>query len=214
MDLRPDYALYLVTDQALARGRAVVDVVRAAVAGGVTIVQVREKALAVRAFVTLAHELHAWLAPRGVPLIVNDRLDVALATGAEGVHVGQDDMPVDTARRLIGSDRILGVSVSSVEEARAAEAQGADYLGVSPIFPTPTKTDAPQPTGLEGLARIRRATRLPLVGIGGVNEHNAAEVVGAGADGIAVVSAIMSADDPRAAAGELRAVIAGARGRQ
>jgi thiamine-phosphate pyrophosphorylase len=209
--VQPNYALYLVTDRVLARGRSVVDIVREGAQGGVTIVQLREKELPTRAFVALARELHALLAPLGVPLIVNDRLDVALAAQAAGVHVGQDDMPVAVARRLLGPDHLLGVSVSTADEARAAEAAGADYLGVSPIFPTPTKSDTPAATGLAGLARIRAATRLPLVGIGGLNAGNAADVLGAGADGIAVVSAILSADDPRAAASELRAIVERAR---
>jgi len=119
---------------------------------------------------------------------------------------------VAVARRLIGPDRILGVSVATADEARQAEAEGADYLGVSPIFATPTKPDTPEATGLSGLARVRAATRLPLVGIGGLNAGNAAAVLAAGADGIAVVSAIMSADDPHSAAGELRAIVERARG--
>jgi thiamine-phosphate pyrophosphorylase len=145
-----------------------------------------------------------------VPLIVNDRLDVALAC-AQGVHVGQDDLPCAEVRRLAGERLIVGVSVSTPEEARRAEAEGASYLGVSPIFATPTKTDTPPATGLAGLAAIRRATHLPLVGIGGVNVRNAAEVIRAGADGVAVVSAIMSADDPASSARELLEAVRSAR---
>ena len=202
-----DYSLYLVTDRSLARGRPLPQLVRAAVAGGVTVVQLREKAARTRDFLALALELKALLDPLGVPLIINDRLDVALAAGAFGVHVGQDDLPCEIARRLVGDAMALGVSVSTPAEAREAEAAGADYLGVSPVFPTPTKDDAPAATGLDGLAAIRAASVLPLVAIGGLSATNAAEVVAAGADGVAVVSAIMAADDPQTAAHALRAAI-------
>jgi thiamine-phosphate pyrophosphorylase len=199
-----DLRLYLVTCRALGRGRPLVDLVRQAVEGGVTVVQLREKAESTRRFVALAEELQGLLVPLGVPLVINDRIDVALAVGAAGVHVGQDDMEVATARRLLGNDRLLGVSVSTVEEAQRAEADGADYLGVSPIHATLTKTDAPSPVGLRGLAAVRAATRLPLVAIGGLCADNLLPVLEAGANGIAVVSALMAADDPGAAARELR----------
>jgi thiamine-phosphate pyrophosphorylase len=202
-----DLRLYLVTDRALGRGRPLLDLVRQAVAGGVTVVQLREKQASTSRFVTLAEELQELLVPMGVPLVINDRVDVALAAAAAGVHLGQADMEVTTARRLLGKGRLLGVSVSTVEEARRAEAGGADYLGVSPIYATPTKTDAPSAVGLPGLAAIRAATRLPLVAIGGLHADNLSPVIESGADGIAVVSAIMAADDPGAAARELRACI-------
>ena len=207
MSRAADLRLYLVTCRALGRGRPLVDLVRQAVEGGVTVVQLREKEASTRRFVALAEELQGLLVPLGVPLVINDRIDVALAVGAAGVHVGQDDMEVATARRILGGDRLLGVSVSTVEEARHAEADGADYLGVSPVYATPTKTDAPSPVGLRGLAAMRGATRLPLVAIGGLCADNLSPVLEAGADGIAVVSAIMAADDPGAAARELRARI-------
>jgi thiamine-phosphate pyrophosphorylase len=203
----PDYRLYLVTDRALARGRSLVDLVRQAVAGGVTIVQLREKEASTRDFVNLAERLQELLVPLQVPLIINDRIDVALAVNAAGVHVGQSDMPAATARRLLGGDRLLGVSVSSIEEARRAEDDGADYLGVSPIYATPTKTDTPTPVGLAGLATLRVATRLPLVAIGGLHAGNLLPVLAHGADSVAVVSAIMAADDPAVAARALRAEI-------
>ncbi len=206
-----DYGLYLVTDRPLALGRPLEAVVAAAVAGGCTVVQLREKQACTREFLTLACALRSLLVPRGIPLVVNDRIDVALACGADGVHLGQDDMPCAGARRLLGDRVIVGVSVSTVEEARRAEAEGADYLGVGPIFATPTKPDSPAPTGLDGLTAIRRATRLPLVGIGAVNASNAAEVIAAGAEGVAVVSAIMSAEDPERAARELLRAVRAAR---
>lgn len=195
--------LYLVTDEALAGGRPLAAVVGAAVDGGVTCVQLRAKTDSARRILEQARELLALLRPRGVPLIVNDRLDIALAAGADGVHVGQDDLPGAAVRRLAPPGFRIGVSVSTVAEACAAEADGADYLGVSPVFDTPTKRDTPRAAGLEGLRRIRAATRLPLVAIGGIHAGNAAAVRAAGADGLAVVSAIMSAPDPAAAARQL-----------
>lgn len=196
-------ALYLVTDDELARGRPLPEIVRAAVSGGVTAVQLRAKQCCARELLRRARELLALLRPLGVPLIVNDRLDIALAAGADGVHLGQEDLPCAAARRLAGSAFTIGVSVGNAAEARRAEAEGADYLGVSPLHATPTKPDAPPATGLEGLRVIRAATRLPLVAIGGLHAGNAAEALRAGADGIAVVSAIMAADDPEAAAAAL-----------
>ena len=199
-----DYSLYLVTDESLAGARGVEDVVRAAVEGGVTVVQLRAKQAAGRDFLKQAATLYAWLHARHVALIINDRVDVALACDADGVHVGQDDLPCAAVRRLVGPNRIIGVSVSTVAEALQAERDGADYLGVSPVFATPTKPDTPPAAGLDGLAAIRSAVRLPLVAIGGISEQNAAAVIRAGADGIAVVSAIMAAVDPAAAARALR----------
>jgi len=196
--------LYLVTDEALAGGRSLTDIIRRAVGGGVTCVQLRAKTASSRALLAQARELVALLRPMGVPLIVNDRLDIALAADADGLHVGQDDLPCAVARRLVRPAFCIGVSVSTVAEALAAEAEGADYLGVSPVFDTPTKRDTPAATGLDGLRAIRAATRLPLVGIGGINAGNSAAVRTAGADGIAVVSAILAAEDPAAAARRLR----------
>ncbi len=207
-----DYALYLVTDRVLAGDRSIASIMAAAVAGGVSLVQVREKGLDTRAFLDEALLIRDLLEPHGVPLIVNDRLDVALACGAAGVHVGQHDLPCAAVRRLAGPGMLIGVSVSTVAEAIAAERDGADYLGVSPVFATPTKTDTPAATGLQGLRQIRAAVRLPLVAIGGMHVGNAAEVVGAGADGVAVVSAIMSAADPQHAAAALRRAVGKALG--
>ena len=209
---RIDYSLYLVTDRALARGRPLADVVRAAVAGGVTCVQVREKDVGTREFLDEARAVQAALRGTGVPLIVNDRVDVALAIGADGVHLGQRDMALADARRLGPPGWIVGVSAESVADAVRAERDGADYVGVSPVFATPTKADHAAPLGLEGLRAIRAAVNIPLVAIGGIHAGNAREVVRAGADGLAVVSAIVAADDPRAAAEELRREIAAAKG--
>ena len=207
-----DYSLVLVTDRALAHGRPTADIVRAAVAGGVTCVQLREKDCGTREFLDEARKLLAILRPLGVPLIINDRVDVALAAGADGVHVGQQDLPLADVRRLAPAGWIVGVSAESVEDAIRAEQGGADYIGASPVFATPTKTDHAPPLGLAGLRAIRAAVRIPLVAIGGIHAGNARDVIRAGADGLAVVSAIVAAADPRAAAVELRREIKAAKG--
>ena len=208
---RIDYSLYLVTDRGLSRGRATLDIVRAAVRGGVTCVQLREKTCSTREFIAEALAIRDFLKSRGIPLIINDRVDVALAVEADGVHLGQSDMPLVRARSILGRSRIIGVSAESVRDAVAAEQGDADYLGVSPIFATATKTDTAAPLGLEGLQAVRRAVKLPLIAIGGLGPGNAAEVIASGADGVAVVSAIMAATDPEAAAREIAGQIAQAR---
>jgi thiamine-phosphate pyrophosphorylase len=203
----PDYRLYLVTDRALARGRTVPEVVSAAVSGGVTCVQVREKEAGARDFLAEVRATLRALAGTGVPLIINDRVDVALAAGADGIHVGQTDLPLADVRRLVGEEMIVGVSVESVEDAVAAEREGADYVSVSPVYLTPTKTDTASGLGPEGVAAVRAAVRCPVVAIGGLNRETVGDVIRAGADGVAVVSAVMSAPDPAAAARELREII-------
>lgn len=206
-----DYSLYLVTDRGLSGRRPLTDIVAAAVHGGVTCVQLREKTASTREFIRQATLLQERLQRLKIPLIINDRLDVALAVGAAGVHLGQTDMPLETARTIVGDRMVIGVSVESTEDAVAAEGGGADYLGVSPVHATPTKTDAAPPLGLEGLRHIRRAVRLPLVAIGGMNPDNAGEAIRCGADGVAVVSAIVAAADPQQAAERLKQVIERAR---
>lgn len=201
-----DLSLYLVTDRDLSQGRATGNIVAAAVRGGVTCVQLREKQASTREFVAEARAIKALLAAqeRYIPLIINDRLDVALAVGADGVHLGQDDMELCDARRIAGTNFIIGISAESLADARAAAAAGADYLGISPVFATATKTDTAPPLGLAGIRAIRAAVSLPLVGIGGINQDNASAVLQAGADGVAVVSAIVSAACPRNAAAALK----------
>jgi thiamine-phosphate pyrophosphorylase len=199
--------LYLVTDRGCCGARPVLEVVAQAVQGGVSCVQLREKELATRPFVELARALKALLSPLGVPLIINDRLDVALASGADGVHVGQEDMPCAVLRQFLGPKAIIGLSVETWEDVEAARHLDVDYLGVSPVFQTPTKTNTKAPWGLDGLARIRAQSRLPLVAIGGLNPANAAATVAAGADSLAVISALCAAPDPRAAARELSTII-------
>ncbi len=201
------YLLYLVTDRDLSLGRPLVEVVAAAVRGGVTCVQLREKNCTGREFLQQAIKLKTLLAPLKIPLIINDRIDIALAVDADGVHLGQHDLPLADARRLLGPERLIGISAETLQDALEAEQNGADYIGISPVFSTPTKTDTAQALGLEGIRKIRQQTSIPLVAIGGINNGNAAQIIQAGADGIAVVSAIMSAVVPDQAAKELLQII-------
>lgn len=207
MTKKADYRLYLVTDRELSLGRPIEDVVFEAVRGGVTMVQLREKTLPTRPFVEFARRLKVMLTPLDIPLIINDRIDIALSSGADGVHIGQEDMSCLDARRLLGPEAIIGLSVENLEQAAEAEALDVDYLGVSPIFVTPTKSELETQWGLEGLQRLRHKSRKTLVAIGGIGSEDAAGVLNAGADGLAVVSAICSAADPRAAAADLRRII-------
>lgn len=206
--------LYFVTDRGLCGGKPLEDVVLQAIRGGAICVQLREKEGSTRFFIEEARRIKALMAPFGVPLIINDRLDVALAVGADGVHVGQDDMPYPIARKLMGPKAIVGLSVETWADVEQAQGFNCDYLGVSPVFATPTKTDTKEPWGLDGLARIRAFSRHPLVGIGGLNAGNAEAVIMAGADGVAVVSAICAAADPCAASREIADIIASALGKR
>lgn len=199
--------LYLVTDQSSAGARTLMDVVAAAVQGGVTCVQLREKQLNTRDFLAQAMMLKALLAPHDIPLVINDRIDVALACGAQGVHLGQSDMPVLQARQLLPPEVFIGWSVETMEDVVRSASLPVDYLGVSPIHATPTKTDTQKPWGLDGLRQVRSATALPLVAIGGIHAANARAVLLAGADGLALVSALCAAQDPCAAAAALRKLI-------
>jgi thiamine-phosphate pyrophosphorylase len=199
--------LYFVTDRALFGHRTVDEVVLMALRGGASCIQLREKEASTRDFVEQAQRIKAIMAPFRASLIINDRIDVALAVGAHGVHIGQQDMPFEIARRLMGPRAIIGLSVETWEDVERAAALDVDYLGVSPVFETPTKTDTKGHWGLEGLRRIRAVTHRPLVAIGGLHAANAAEVIRAGADCIAVVSAICAAADPYQAALELTVII-------
>ena len=199
--------LYFVTDRGLCGGKPLEEVVMQAVKGGVSFVQLREKEISMRFFVEEAGRIKKILEPYKVPLIINDRVDVALACGAEGVHVGQEDMPYELARKLMGQKAIIGLSVETWEDVVASQKLDVSYIGVSPVFPTPTKTDTKGAWGLEGLARIKAFSRHPLVAIGGINESNVGDVVKAGADCIAVVSAICSSEHPEAAARRISEII-------
>ena len=198
--------LHLVTDSTLCGARGVMAVVEAAVRGGARVVQLREKTLATRAFVERARALKALLSPLGVPLIINDRLDVALACGADGVHVGQDDLSPEDVRRWL-PHALVGLSIERIDQLAEAERLPVDYYGASPVFTTATKADTAPALGLEGLRALRERSRRPLVAIGGIDEHNAAQVMAAGADALAVVSALCTAPDPEAAARRLCAAM-------
>ncbi|MBN2272913.1 MAG: thiamine phosphate synthase [Bacteroidales bacterium] len=200
--------LYLVTDRALAKGRPIENVVEQAVKGGVTMVQLREKDCPTLEFFNLAVLIKRILAPFHVPLIINDRLDIALAADAEGLHIGQHDIPYVIARKILGKDKIIGLSVESISQAREANKLDVDYIGLSPVFVTDTKPELSIALGIEGVREIASFSRHCIVAIGGINARNAVDIVRAGADGIAVVSAIVSADDPMMAAREIRQKIA------
>lgn len=199
--------LYLVTDRSIAGKRDIADIVLDAVKGGVTMVQLREKNISTREFVELAVRLKQVLAPYEVPLIINDRVDVAIASGADGVHIGQSDMPYRIAREMLGYDRIIGLSVENPAQVEEANCLDVDYIGVSPVFATPTKTDTAEPFGLEGLKKAVAMSAHPTVGIGGMNPDTAASVMATGTDGIAVVSAIVGAKSPREASRNLIKII-------
>ena len=202
-----DLSLYLVTDRPLSGGRDMAWIVREAAAGGVTMVQLREKECSTAEFIALARELKRALQPIGIPLIINDRVDVALAVDADGVHIGQSDMPYDVARRLLGPDKIIGLSVETMEEVIAANALDVDYIGISPVYATPTKTDTLAPFGLEGIEEVMRLSRHRCVAIGGMNRDTIGEVIARGVEGVAVVSAIVAAEFPREASEELADII-------
>lgn len=174
-------------------------VVTQALQAGLCCVQLREKKTDTRLFLDRAMALKRILAPAGIPLVINDRVDIALASGADGVHIGQSDMPYEKVRELMGATAIIGLSVETWKDVQAAQDLDLAYIGVSPVFATPTKTDTKEPWGLKGLARIKAFSRHPLVAIGGLNISNTPDVVRAGADAIAVVSAICGAKDPFAA---------------
>jgi thiamine-phosphate pyrophosphorylase len=191
--------LCLVTDRDLARGRPLLEIVSAAVRGGATMVQLREKNASTRLFVDEARALKEMLAPSGVALAINDRLDVALAVGADVLHVGQSDMRVEDVRRIAGDRLAVGLSITCEQDMLRPDAQAADYLGVGPIFAQTTKPDATPPLGVEGLRALVKHARKPVIAIGGLTAANSAAVLAAGADGLAVVSAVVAADDPEAA---------------
>lgn len=197
MKAQPDYSIYLVTDDGCLQGRALIDCVREALEGGVTLVQYRAKTASSAEMYDEALQLKALCDNFNVPLIINDRLDIAMAVGAAGVHLGQDDLPCAAARRILGEDYIIGVSAHNPAEAKAALQSGADYLGCGAVFGTATKADV-QKLGTDGLAAICKAKGLPVVGIGGVTADNYREVRAAGADGAAIVSGILAQPDIRA----------------
>jgi thiamine-phosphate pyrophosphorylase len=193
------WEICLVTDRAFSRGRTTLEIVEAAVAGGVSAVQLREKDLETRDFYEEGLRIRNFLRTSGVPLIINDRVDVALALDADGVHLGQSDMPMHVARRILGPDRVIGLSVETLAQMNDGAVAHANYLGISPVFLTSTKPELDTSWGLEGIRVARSLTDLPLVAIGSIKQENAAAVIRAGADCIAVVTAIVAAGDPREA---------------
>jgi thiamine-phosphate pyrophosphorylase len=206
-----DLAVYLITDPVLVGVRGVLETVEAAIAGGATMIQLRDPEAKTRPLVEEARAILALTRAANIPFIVNDRIDVALAVGADGVHVGQADMTVADARKLIGPKPILGLSITSDADLDVSDLNGVDYLGVGPVFQTSTKPDAAPPINVGGLEAIATRTKIPIVAIGGLHAGNAADAIAAGASGIAVVSAICAAPDPKTATRELVAIVAGAR---
>ncbi|ELZ94101.1 thiamine-phosphate pyrophosphorylase [Haloferax mucosum ATCC BAA-1512] len=207
---------YLVTQSDRSDGRTTTDVVRAAVRGGVDMVQLREKHASARERYEIGREIREVTADAGVSFVVNDRVDIARAIDADGVHLGDDDVPVSVAREQLGPDAIVGRSVSTVAGANAAEDAGADYLGVGAVFSTATKETTPDQSeiGVKRIASVADAVSIPLVGIGGITPSNAPEVVAAGADGVAVVTAITAADDPETATRRLASAVSDGRDRR
>ena len=201
-----DYTLYLVTDRRMPQGDTLENVVEKAIQGGVTLVQLREKSGDTGVLYERAVALKKITDQYHIPLIIDDRIDVMLASGADGVHVGQSDMPARIARAMIGPDKILGVSAANLQEALQAEADGADYLGVGAMYPTATKTDADFTT-METLKEIKRKVHIPVVAIGGINQHTIPDFRNSGINGFAIVSAIMASQTPETAARELKELI-------
>jgi thiamine-phosphate pyrophosphorylase len=205
--VKADFDLYVVTDRQQTGGRALQDVVAAALSGGARAFQLREKDLPPRELYPLAQELRQLTRQHGARLLINDRIDVALAVDADGVHLTTTSLPPRVARRLLGEDRLIGVSTHNLGEVRRATTEGADFLVFGPVFYTPSKAPYGEPVGLEALRAARAVATCPILAIGGVNRSNLAHVMQAGADGIAVISAIISAPDPAAASRALLATL-------
>src|SRR5512140_254662 len=204
------WRLYVITDEKASRGRSHLQVAEAAILGGADVLQLRDKETSSGRLYRVAMQLRKLTRDANVSFIVNDRLDIALAADADGIHVGQADLPVSVVRKIMGPRKILGVSVDTVEEAILAEKDGADYLGVGPVFEARgTKPDAGEPLGVDRIARIRCNCRLPIVAIGGIDAENARKVREAGADAAAVTSAIAGADDIAHAARRLKQLLSG-----
>ena len=200
-----DYTLYLVTDRSLMSSATIEESVEQAILGGCTLIQLREKDVSSREFYDTAVRVREVTSRLKVPLIINDRVDIAIAVCADGVHVGQEDLPADMVRRMIGADKIVGVSASNLAEATAAVSSGADYIGVGAMYATGTKTDAAITT-MDELRKIRQTVTLPIVVIGGINKETAPHFYGTGIDGLAVVSAIVAQKDVTAAATEIKSL--------
>ncbi|SDZ11897.1 thiamine phosphate synthase [Tindallia californiensis] len=198
-----DYQLYLVTDESFQKEEDFLSIIEESLKGGVSMVQLREKHLSSKDLYHRAEKLAALTSTYNIPLIINDRADIAMAVGAHGVHLGQEDLPLPALRRMVKEELLIGVSVATKEEALQAEAEGADYLGVGALYPTETKANT-RKVSLEQLYQIQKAVKIPIVGIGGINENNVAEVMDQEIQGVAVVSAITKAKNPMEAAKKLK----------
>jgi len=203
-----DLALYVVTDRGILGEKDLMKSIEQAILGGATVVQLREKNISTLAFHNIAVEVKKVTSKYKVPLIINDRIDIALSSQADGLHIGQDDMPLEIARKILGKEKIIGVSVRNLSEAMIAEKKGADYLGVGAVFPTGSKSDATL-VGLAELKRIKEKVKIPVVAIGGINETNTKEVMEHKADGVAVISAVFSKEDITDASKALLKIIRG-----
>lgn len=200
-----DYSVYLVTDSRNKAEEEFLNIIEDAIKGGATVVQLREKIASTKDFYELALKVKEITNKYDIPLLINDRIDIAIAVDSEGVHIGQDDMPADIAREIIGYDKILGVSASTVEDALKAEADGADYVGSGAVFPTSTKDDADS-VSIEELKEIAESIDIPVVAIGGITLENASLLKGTGIAGFSVISAIMNADIPKEASSKLKEI--------
>lgn len=200
MDIMPALKLYLITDRRFLRGRSLNESVEAAILGGVTAVQVREKDISSRKFFEISRSVKQITDYYGVPLIINDRIDIAQAVDAAGVHLGQSDLHMPIARKILGEEKIIGISAGNAAEAAEAEKHGADYVGIGAVFPTGSKSDADDPIGIKGLKDAVSSITIPSVAIGGINSDNARSVLGTGVNGISVISAILNKEDIRKAA--------------
>lgn len=207
----PNYSVYVITDGRLSRGRGHLQVLSEAIKGGATCIQLREKEFSARELYALAKEIRELTRKNGVAFIINDRLDVALAVKADGVHLGQSDLPAAAARLVMPPGMLLGVTVRNEQQAVQAQSDGASYLGAGAVFGTATKSDTGKPMGLTNLSKICRRVTVPVVGIGGINASNAGSVIGAGADGVAVISSVVSAADIAGAARDVACAVAAAR---
>jgi len=199
-----DWNLCLIADAQAAGGKDLLFIIREASEAGASLIQLRGKILTTREFVAIASKAAEFLKPLGIPLVINDRVDIALACAADGVHIGQEDLPLPVVRRLLGNERYIGVSVNTISEAMAAEEEGADYLSAGPMFFTRSKEELRPIIGLDGLRAIRQNVKLPILAVGGINAENARSVIDSGADGIAVISAVLAATDIREATQALR----------
>jgi thiamine-phosphate pyrophosphorylase len=201
-----DYSLYLVTDRGILKGRDIFKAVEEAIKGSVTLLQLREKDTSSLDFYNIALKMKELTKYYNIPLIINDRLDIALAMDADGLHIGQEDLPIEVVRRLLGKGKILGYSVSNIQEAVYGEKNGADYLGAGPVYPTGSKSDAGRPIGIDGLRDIKNSVSIPVVGIGGIGASNIGEVKASGIDGISLISAILGNEDIKGASSSLISV--------